>query len=99
MPSNPDLIVLKGIWHSMNKHPREAIELYLAAYPDYDDYFRINVLLGEEYASIENYGLAIKILPARRHLRSFGTQRRRTPCRDILRQPELHPRGTFFSTN
>jgi tetratricopeptide repeat protein len=60
MPSNPDLIVLKGIWHSMNKHPREAIELYLAAYPDYDDYFRINVLLGEEYASIENYGLAIK---------------------------------------
>ncbi|MDD4819931.1 MAG: tetratricopeptide repeat protein [Flavobacteriales bacterium] len=60
IPDTAELNVLIGLYHSTLDHPKEAIEFFLAAYNDYEDFFRINVLLGDEYANEENYGLAIK---------------------------------------
>lgn len=58
--NNPEFLVAKGMYFSSLKNSKDAIECFLAAYPDYDDFFQINVLLGEEYAAIGNLGLATK---------------------------------------
>lgn len=52
--------VLYGMYLSSTGEAREAIEYYLSAYEEYEDSYRLNILLGEEYSSIENYGMAIR---------------------------------------
>lgn len=57
-----DYLVAQGLYLSYTKQSKQAIECYLAAYPEYDDRLRLDILLGEEYATTGNLSLAAKYL-------------------------------------